>query len=330
LLIVIAGIAGFVSASLTIAGVIGWGNAIVGLIFLILALVLWITWVRLRALLRQHSAAQDQIAKLTEQLPDTALHEMVEKLKLLEQERHAYEDALFRITIRSRRPLIESITIRYRIGETPIGDRTTLSFDTSAADADHPIRWTLVRAWADGRGAAQLTAFRELLDLEAFEHWLDGRSPTRIPILDLGRHDRYLLGLVLFSSEITGSRQWDWSYTWPGMWTPLRDHNTDWSEYDTRPLYNVLSHTSQVTVSFVFPAQAREPRVDSVPGTPPCLPEPERDPLTGGRVFRCAVSDPEPTLLHWNLRVSGWDWDAPAGRETRAQVVSKAPAQSPR
>jgi hypothetical protein len=321
LLIAIGGIAGFVSASLTIAGVIGWVKAMLGLLFLLLALMLWVTWVRLRALLREHAAAREHIANLTAQLPDTALHEMVEKLKLLEQERHAYEDALFRITIRSRRALTESIAIRYRIGETPIGDRTTLSFDTTAEDPDHPVRWTLVRAWADGRGAAQLSAFRELLDLEAFEQWPDGRSPTRIPILDLGRHDRYLLGLVLFSSEITGDRQWEWSYTWPGMWTPLRDHNSDWSEYDTRPLYNVLSRTSQVTVSFVFPAQAREPRVESVSGTPPCLPEPQRDPLTGGRVFRCAVPEPEPTLLHWNLRVSGWDWGAPAAMETRTQVV---------
>jgi hypothetical protein len=192
---------------------------------------------------------------------------------------------------------------------TRLGDRTTFFYEGVADDTALPIRWTILKAWADGPGTTDMASFRELVDVEAYELWPDPATvPTRMAILDVGRHDRALLGLAFFNTELTTvPRRWKWSYTWPGTWTPLRERYSDWSEYDPRPTYNPRQRLTALTVSFIFPTQANEPRVEPVPGTPPCTQEPDVDPHTGGPVFTCRVDDPGRGVLHWNLRVAGWE-----------------------
>jgi hypothetical protein len=165
-----------------------------------------------------------------------------------------------------------------------------------------------VSAAAYGPGAAQLYSFRDLLDVEAYEASEDHAIAIPMQIIDVGRYHGGLVGMLFFGSDIvTKPRRWWWSYRWPGMWSPLRDRHSDWCEYDTRPKFRSMERTKEMSMSFVFPSTAREPRVESAPNTPICVAEPELDSRTRGRTFTCRVADPHQDIMHWTLKVSGWD-----------------------
>lgn len=307
LIAVVAGVVGFIGSLVTIAAAIGWVYAILVVALVAVALPNWLEWVRRRGLQRELLSAKSEIASLSHQPRNGMVAD--------------YQFVLSRIATSSSRPLIESCKVQYRIGENASGDRTTLFGETAAGDTAQPIRWSIVRAWAHGAGSAQFSSFVDLVDLEAYELWPDGAEPTRMLLLDLGEHRQHLLGLLWFSSEVSDvPRRWKWSFTWPGMWTPLRERNSDWSEYDTRPIGNAPMRTRELTVSFAFPAQAKGSRVESAANMPLCVPEPDLDPVTGGRVFTCRLVEPEPALFNWTLRVEGWNWHTPPATGTTTQT----------
>lgn len=300
-LAVVAGVAGFVESVRSIVSSVGWieaGGAGGGLVLLLLAWLGWAEWQRAH---RQRNGIPGDSTVV----PVQATRELKGQLNVAERQHRQYQDELFAIAVRSMRPMSESLRIRYEIGANPMRDRTTVIHESVARDPDRPIRWTILKAWADGN-AAKMPSFRELFDVEAFEIDPSSRAEAPMRILDVGPHDRALCALALFNSELTiVPRHWRWSYCWPGMWNPLRQQSLDWTEYDPRPTAISGHIITSLSITFVFPPNAIEPKVRLRPGPQYCREVLSLDSRYGGRAFTFHLDDPK-HVLHWDLGVSTW------------------------
>jgi hypothetical protein len=178
-------------------------------------------------------------------------------------DRVRYEYAMRAMADRSRRPMRHlSQTIIYMIGETPVDDVVTESYQTTALSEKEPLLWHHVSLGLTNQ-ASVVQSFRDLSSKSVFEVLPNPPPPIReLDYVPTGRRDNRLGVLIFFDPEIGMTpRRWTLTYRWPGMWEPLR--NTGRDTAIIRLGESPTIERDFVVVVFVFPLSfsSRNPAV---------------------------------------------------------------------
>jgi len=237
---------------------------------------------------------------------DRDLVDQVGKLRVilarLEEDRIRYEDTVRVMADRSRRYVRHlEHHIVYMIGESASGDITTETYRTSAKNETEPLLWHDIDVGLTNQSTAT-RSFRDLDQTSVFEV-LPNPPPAvkALEFLPTGFRNNRLGVLVFFEPEIgREAREWRLTYAWKGMWDPLRIRHRDTSILRLGEARRV--ERELVTVSFVFPFSALNPRVKTGPNAPFLQPHWKGD-LSGRPMAVFTIANPRYEDYDWVLEV---------------------------
>lgn len=287
------------------------GLATAAVVLLLLTWQLWATSVRTRRVARaageelaavraRYGELDEKIAELEERMQDQA-----ETIEYLKGDRARYEDALLDLVVRSRRQVIyKRMQIVYEIGESPQFDKVVESYVTTAASDTDPLLWLHIDIAPSSADVEAKSSFRDLEGVRAFEV-REARPPIPLTLLPASSRNGRMWAIVFFNTEIgTVPREWRLVYQWNGAWNPLRQTLRDKAILSNLGRTRVVKR-EVVSVTFVFPATARNPQVQTSPRSPE-VPSLFKTDLNGRSSFTFEMLDPGNDDYEWLLSVDGF------------------------
>ena len=276
----VASIAGLSNAATRLAFTVALGVFLFG-VALALAVGYWSASVT-RPLREATILAQQAAAKLqaTEADRDSARALLTERLAEL----RGYQGKLGELLRRQRGDFSETLDTCTWIGSTDQDDADHAIYVTTAGTRD--VQWRLL--WFGSRAALTATGglHKGLQDIavvtpEANTDLLEITNPA---------NPEYFGGMVTFRPEIRVGQSLKWEVTTrqPGTWAPLRTTGKDYYSVEVTE----LAKLTKLTVAFVFPLEAREPKCELVGPNGQALPEVTTSDEGGTKRYEWAMDDP--------------------------------------